>query len=137
MILTEEELIQIRRHLHQVPELALKEFKTHDYLLNTISGFNQDYLKIDDDMEHGNMLHEESADYNVMRTDVVSAVKYDLLGKIGANTKLTRKTVATILSKISPQKFNLYKLNPEEFIRKLPVAINICCHVNRHIARTI
>lgn len=72
-----------------------------------------------DDMEHGNMLHEESADYNVMRTDVVSAVKYDLLGKIGANTKLTRKTVATILSKISPQKFNLYKLNPEEFIRKV------------------
>lgn len=72
-----------------------------------------------DDMEHGNMLHEESTDYNVMRTDVVSTVKYDLLGKIGANTKLTRKTVATILSKISPQKFNLYKLNPEEFIRKV------------------
>ena len=72
-----------------------------------------------DNMEHGNMLHEESTDYNVMRTDVVSTVKYDLLGKIGANTKLTRKTVATILSKISPQKFNLYKLNPEEFIRKV------------------
>lgn len=72
-----------------------------------------------DDMEHGNMLHEESADYNVMRTDVVSTVKYDLLGKIGTNTKLIRKTVATILSKISPQKFNLYKLNPEEFIRKV------------------
>ena len=35
MILTEKELIQIRRHLHQIPELALKEFKTHDYLLNT------------------------------------------------------------------------------------------------------
>ena len=34
MILTEKELIQIRRHLHQIPELALKEFKTHDYLLN-------------------------------------------------------------------------------------------------------
>ncbi len=47
MILTEKELIQIRRHLHQIPELALKEFKTHDYLLNTIRGFNQDYLKIE------------------------------------------------------------------------------------------
>ena len=44
-----------------------------------------------DDMEHGNMLHEESADYNVMRTDVVSAVKYDLLGKIGANTNYHKR----------------------------------------------
>lgn len=72
-----------------------------------------------EDMEHGNMLHEDTSDYNVLKTDVVSTVKYDLLGKIGANTKLTRKTVATILSKISPQKFNLYKVNPEEFIRRV------------------
>ena len=72
-----------------------------------------------EDMEHGHMLHEDTADYNVMRTDVVSTVKYDLLGKIGANTKLTRKTVATILSKIRPMKFDLYKVNPEEFIRKV------------------
>ena len=28
-MLTEEELIQIRRHLHQIPELALQEFDTH------------------------------------------------------------------------------------------------------------
>lgn len=72
-----------------------------------------------DEITHGNMLREASADYNVMRTDEVSTVKYDLLGKIGGNTKLTRRTVATILSKISPQKFNLYKVNPEEFIRKV------------------
>ena len=72
-----------------------------------------------EDMEHGHMLHEDTADYNVMRTDVVSTVKYDLLGKIGANTKLTRRTVATILSKIRPMKFDLYKVNPEEFIRKV------------------
>lgn len=72
-----------------------------------------------DDMEYDNMLHEDTADYNVMHTDMVSTVKYDLLGKIGANTKLTRKTVANILSKINPQKFNLYKMNPEEFIRKV------------------
>ncbi len=29
MILSEAELIEIRRHLHQIPELALKEFQTH------------------------------------------------------------------------------------------------------------
>ena len=32
--LTESELIKIRRYLHQHPELALKEYQTHDYLLH-------------------------------------------------------------------------------------------------------
>ena len=50
---------------------------------------------------------------------MVSSVKYDLLGKIGSATKLTRKTVATILTKILPSKFDMYKANPEEFIRKV------------------
>ena len=34
--LTEEELIQIRRHLHEIPELALQEKETHAYLLDVI-----------------------------------------------------------------------------------------------------
>ncbi|CDI65938.1 Protein of unknown function [Lactobacillus helveticus CIRM-BIA 101] len=35
-VLTESELIQIRRHLHEIPELALQEKETHDYLLKII-----------------------------------------------------------------------------------------------------
>ena len=46
------------------------------------------------------MFSEDTADYNVMRTDGVSKVKYDMLGKIVANTQLTRRKVATILTKI-------------------------------------
>ncbi|MCH3922526.1 N-acetyldiaminopimelate deacetylase [Limosilactobacillus sp.] len=45
-MLTEEQLIQVRRHLHEIPELALHEFQTHDYLLKVIHGFNQDRLEI-------------------------------------------------------------------------------------------
>ena len=45
-MLTEEELIQIRRHLHQIPELALQEFDTHQYLVETIAGFNQAFLEV-------------------------------------------------------------------------------------------
>lgn len=48
------------------------------------------------------MFHEDIADYNVMRTDVVSMVKYDMPGKIVANTQLPRRKVATILTKIRP-----------------------------------
>lgn len=47
MILSETELIEIRRHLHQIPELALKEYKTHDYLLSIIDQLKQDYLEIE------------------------------------------------------------------------------------------
>lgn len=46
MLLSEEELIKIRRHLHQIPELALHEEQTHDYLLQVIKSFNQDHLEI-------------------------------------------------------------------------------------------
>ncbi|MBP2056905.1 N-acetyldiaminopimelate deacetylase [Lactobacillus colini] len=45
-VLSESELIQIRRHLHQIPELALHEFQTHDYLIEEIKKFRQDYLEI-------------------------------------------------------------------------------------------
>ncbi len=47
---------------------------------------------------------------------VHSLVKYDLLGKIGENTQLTRQTVAAILSGISPVVFALFRENPEHFI---------------------
>ena len=72
-----------------------------------------------DDMKTGSMMVQEETGTYKVRADVVSNVKYDLLGKIGSATKLTRRTVATILSKISPEKFNMYKANPEEFIRKV------------------
>ncbi|WP_201726672.1 M20/M25/M40 family metallo-hydrolase, partial [Lactobacillus helveticus] len=45
-VLTESELIQIRRHLHEIPELALQEKETHDYLLKIIKGFNSEFLTI-------------------------------------------------------------------------------------------
>lgn len=44
--LTTENLIDIRRHLHAHPELAMHEFETHQYLLTVIKGFNQQYLEI-------------------------------------------------------------------------------------------
>ncbi|WP_353989947.1 N-acetyldiaminopimelate deacetylase [Pediococcus argentinicus] len=40
------DLSQIRRALHQIPELALQEFQTHDFLLNEVRHFNQEFLTI-------------------------------------------------------------------------------------------
>ncbi len=53
-----------------------------------------------------------------------SQVEYDLIGEITKDTGLTRKTIISILSKISLEKFNSYKYNPEEFIRKVTNIIN-------------
>ncbi len=72
-----------------------------------------------DDMKHGDMMRQQESATEKLKSDIVSNVRYDLLGKISSATRLTRKTVATILSKIRPLKFSMYKANPEEFIRKV------------------
>lgn len=45
-MLAEAELIAIRRHLHQIPELAMHEFQTQAYLLSVIKQLPQDWLTI-------------------------------------------------------------------------------------------
>ncbi len=42
--------------------------------------------------------------------------QYDLLGKLAQGTALTRKSVAAILQGISPQAFEKFSQNPEQFI---------------------
>ena len=72
-----------------------------------------------DNMQHGSMMQQKETYTEKLKTNLVGNVRYDLLGKIGSGTRLTRKTVARILTEISPQKFDMYKINPEEFIRKV------------------
>lgn len=55
---------------------------------------------------------------------VHSTVKYDLIGKLAEGTKLTRRTVAAILTKIQPSVFNQFKQNPEHFIAEATRLIN-------------
>lgn len=55
---------------------------------------------------------------NTLQNSEVSQIKYDLIGKIVEGTSLTRKTVALILSGLSWGTFELFKVNPEEFISK-------------------
>ena len=45
-VFSESELLAIRRHLHQIPELALKERETHDFLLKKVQELKQDYLLV-------------------------------------------------------------------------------------------
>ena len=60
------------------------------------------------------------------RTDVTAsaAVKYDLVGKIVADTGLTRQTVVAILCKMNALTFGQFVNNPEEFIIRTANIIN-------------
>lgn len=51
-------------------------------------------------------------------------VKYDLIGKISEKTMLTRKTIVRILKGIEEKKFDMFKINPEEFISKVSTLID-------------
>ena len=53
-----------------------------------------------------------------------SSVRYDLIGKVAEGTKLTRRSVASILTGIRPHIFAMFRNNPEEFITKAIWLIN-------------
>ena len=55
---------------------------------------------------------------------VYSDVKYDLVGKIAENVRLTRKTVAKILTGIESPIFGQFQSNPEHFIAETSRLIN-------------
>ncbi|MGE0920155.1 type III restriction-modification system endonuclease [Trichlorobacter lovleyi] len=53
-----------------------------------------------------------------------SAVKYDLIGRLADDTKLTRRTIAEILMNMNSTVFSQYRLNPEDFMIKTAKLIN-------------
>ena len=55
-----------------------------------------------------------------------SGLTYDLVGKLAnpEHTTLTRKTIVRILKGLNPDKFEMFKINPEEFIKKVTTLIN-------------
>lgn len=77
-----------------------------------------------DEIKKGDAFRIQETKTDHLKTSVHSAVKYDLIGKLTAETKLTRATVGTILQLIRPAVFSQYRTNPEDFIRKSAQLIN-------------
>ena len=77
-----------------------------------------------DEIKSNQSFVQKRTETSALSQDVNTEVKYDLIGKIAEGTKLTRRTVATILRKISPQQFVKYQLNPESFIARVIRLIN-------------
>lgn len=74
---------------------------------------------------------DEGQSFIIDRTETItvtdaahSNIKYDLVGRMSAETHLTRKTIATILSEIEASTFKQFLQNPEDFIAKAAQLIN-------------
>lgn len=76
-------------------------------------------------LEGTSFVKEKSGTYNTAsRIHASGSVKYDLVGKLVAETGLTRKAVVEILTGIEKSVFDQFKDNPEEFIIKAADLIN-------------
>jgi len=83
------------------------------------SGSQQDNLRqsnVDERTMFSGEMREDKAEYTAPKSVTGPAIKYDVIGQIADSCELTRKTVGSILSKLSPKKFAMFAMNPEMFI---------------------
>ncbi|QNU67943.1 DEAD/DEAH box helicase family protein [Ruminiclostridium herbifermentans] len=116
------------------------DFDTEELISKSIAALNKDlrvskiYYKIEsgemnsikskEDLQKGSSFVKEQGDAYKAQITSNSSVRYDLIGKIVAETDLTRVTVAKILKGIEKAVFEQFKDNPEEFIIKASNLIN-------------
>ena len=81
-------------------------------------------IKSREALESGGSFVMDSSAHHALAAVANSHVKYDLVGKIVAETGLTRRAVVNILKGINKEVFDQFKNNPEEFIIKASNLIN-------------
>lgn len=93
-------------------------------LIYTVATGEQKDEMVKDDVEAAASFKRSKIKSSAIDSFASESVKYDLIGKIREKTQLTRKTVAEILKGINAVKFAMFKVNPEEFIKKVANIIN-------------
>lgn len=78
----------------------------------------------DTQLKSGEGFNLENTTIATHNASIHSMVKYDLLGKLAENTKLTRKTIADMLGGMQPVVFKQFKQNPEHFLAEATRLIN-------------
>lgn len=100
-----------------------KELKVTPLQYTVIKGEQEDEATVEM-MKAGQAFRIRESSTDEMTSSARSAVKYDLIGKLAEDTKLTRQTIATILRSMNVAVFDQYKANPEDFILKTGTLIN-------------
>lgn len=77
-----------------------------------------------EELVSGDSFKKHNTDKHRNTVSANSNVPYDLVGKLVEGTNLTRKAVVEILQGVKKNTFELFKINPEEFIIKATALIN-------------
>lgn len=111
--LIEKSISKIDQHLTVAQIFVKKEY-----------GEQAEKIDSKEQLIEGKGFKQSKADQDKADRSVLGSVKYDLVGKLVEETGLTRATVAAILQGISPLKFAMFRINPEDFIIKTAKLIN-------------
>lgn len=98
-------------------ELYVKKLQ---YVIST--GSQKEKISYEDALNKNTM--EVTKTENKIVSSSPSTTPYDLVGEISKRTKLTRKTVVSILKALDFTKFELFRFNPEDFILQVSKFIN-------------
>ena len=90
----------------------------------TIQTGEQDDIATYDGVKNSDSFVLKTTTVEVDKHSIHSAVKYDLIGKIGEGTQLTRRTTADILKGMNVAVFSQFRTNPESFISEAIRLIN-------------
>lgn len=108
------------------------DFETEDLIAKAVAGLNEslhvtpihiaitsgklEHIHSKEVLEAGQAMQVGTTRHIKLKQAVASGVRYDLLGELVQHTGLKRSTIATILQRIKPEIFGMYRTNPEEFI---------------------
>ena len=108
------------------------DFETEDLIAKAVAGLNEslhvtpidiaitsgklEHIHSKGVLEAGQAMQVGTTRHIKLKEAVASGVRYDLLGELAQRTGLKRSTIATILQRIKPETFGMYRTNPEEFI---------------------
>ena len=108
------------------------DFETEDLIAKAVAGLDEslhvtpihiaitsgklEHIHSKGVLEAGQAMQVGTTRHIKLKEAVASGVRYDLLGELVQRTGLKRSTIATILQRIKPETFGMYRTNPEEFI---------------------
>ena len=116
------------------------DFETEDLIAKAVAGLDEslhvtpihiaitsgklEHIHSKGVLEAGQAMQVGTTRHIKLKEAVASGVRYDLLGELVQRTGLKRSTIATILQRIKPETFGMYRTNPEEFIIRAGNIIN-------------
>ncbi len=116
------------------------DFDTDELIKNCITALDRDlkvsdltyYIKVGEmesiyskeELESGQSFKMQESEIDKDYSRITTTLRYDLVGQLVDETKLTRKAIVEILKGIDSNTFYLFRKNPEEFIMKASRIIN-------------